>query len=231
MRVLDLSPRDIETVVLSHGHFDHTTGLDGLTRALGRTNLPLLIHPEFWNRRRLMIPGRDPLEIPTTSKSALQGIGFDVIEERQPSFLLDGSLLITGEVDRTTSFEHGMPGQQAFRGGEWVADPLILDDQALVLNVHEKGLVVLTECGHAGIVNIVRYAQKLTGIGRIYAIIGGFHLNGPEPLVAQTCEALAAFAPQIIVPTHCTGFRAIHQLTTRLPEAFIQSSVGTRFEL
>ena len=112
-----------------------------------------------------------------------------------------------------------------------MADPLILDDQALVLNVHEKGLVVLTGCGHAGIVNIVRYAQKLTGIDRIYAIIGGFHLHGPEPLIAQTCDALAAFAPQVIVPTHCTGFRAIHQLATLLPEAFIQSSVGTRFEL
>jgi 7,8-dihydropterin-6-yl-methyl-4-(beta-D-ribofuranosyl)aminobenzene 5'-phosphate synthase len=233
MRILDLSPKDIETVVLSHGHFDHTTGLDGLTHILGRTNLPLIIHPEFWNRRRLMIPGRDPMEIPTTSKSALQGVGFDVIEDRHPSFLLNGSLLITGEVDRTTSFEHGMPGQQAFRGGEWVADPLILDDQALVLNVQDKGLVVLTGCGHAGIVNIVRYAQTLTGIQKIYAILGGFHLSGAafEPLLDQTCEALAAFAPQVIVPTHCTGFSAIHQLATRLPDAFIQSSVGTRFEL
>lgn len=233
MRILDLSPKDIETVVLSHGHFDHTTGLDGLAYTLGRTNLPLMIHPEFWNRRRLMIPGRDPLEIPTTSKSALQGVGFEVIEDRQPSFLLNGSLLITGEVDRTTSFEHGMPGQQAFRGGEWVPDPLILDDQALVLNVQDRGLVVLTGCGHSGIINIVRYAQKLTGIQKIYAILGGFHLSGPafEPLLDQTCELLAAFAPQIIVPTHCTGFRAIHQLATRLPAAFIQSSVGTRFEL
>jgi 7,8-dihydropterin-6-yl-methyl-4-(beta-D-ribofuranosyl)aminobenzene 5'-phosphate synthase len=233
MRILDLSPKDIETVVLSHGHFDHTTGLDGLARTLGRTNLPLMIHPEFWNRRRLIIPGRDPMEIPTTSKSALQGVGFEVIEDRHPSFLLNGSLLITGEVDRTSSFERGMPGQQAFRGGEWVADPLILDDQALVLNVQEKGLVVLTGCGHAGIINIVRYAQKLTGVQKIYAIVGGFHLNGAafDPLIDQTSELLAAFEPQVIVPTHCTGFRAIHQLATCLPNAFIQSSVGTRFEL
>lgn len=232
MRILDLSPKDIETVVLSHGHFDHTTGLDGLSKALGRTNLPVMIHPEFWNRRRLMIPG-DPLEIPTTSKSALQGVGFEVIEDRHPSFLLNGSLLITGEVDRTTSFEQGMPGQQAFRGGEWVADPLILDDQAVVLNVQDKGLVVLTGCGHAGIINIVRYAQKLTGIEKIYAIVGGFHLSGAAfgTLIDQTCELLVAFAPQVIVPTHCTGFAAIHQLATRLPNAFIQSSVGTRFEL
>lgn len=233
MHTFDISPKDIETIVLSHGHFDHTTGLDGLARTLGRTNLPVMIHPDFWNRRRLVIPGRDPFEIPTTSKSALQGVGFEVIEERQPSFLLDNALLVTGEVDRTTAFERGMPGQQAFRGGSWVSDPLVLDDQAVVVHVQDKGLVVMTGCGHAGIVNIVRYAQKLTGMNNVYAILGGFHLNGPafEPLLAQTCDALAAFAPQVIVPTHCTGFRAIHRLATQLPDAFLQSSVGTRFEL
>jgi 7,8-dihydropterin-6-yl-methyl-4-(beta-D-ribofuranosyl)aminobenzene 5'-phosphate synthase len=104
-----------------------------------------------------------------------------------------------------------MPGQQAFRGGSWVSDPLLLDDQAVVVHVQDKGLVVMTGCGHAGIVNIVRYAQKLTGMNNVYAILGGFHLNGPafEPLLVQTCDALAAFAPHVIVPTHCTGFRAI----------------------
>ncbi len=233
MRILDLTPKDIETIVLSHGHFDHTTGLDGLVRTLGRANLPLLIHPEFWNRRRLVFPGVDPLELPTTSKSALQGVGFEIVEDSQPSFLLDGALLVTGEVDRTTAFEKGMPGQQALRSGEWEWDPLILDDQAILLHIRGKGLVILTGCGHSGIVNIVRYAQKLTGIEQIYAIIGGFHLGGmtPEPIIQQTCEALAAFTPEIIVPTHCTGYRAIHQLANLLPNAFIQSSVGTRFEL
>jgi 7,8-dihydropterin-6-yl-methyl-4-(beta-D-ribofuranosyl)aminobenzene 5'-phosphate synthase len=125
MHTLNIAPKDIETIILSHGHFDHTTGLDGLARTLGRTNLPVMIHPDFWNRRRTVIPGRDPFEFPTTSKSALQDVGFDVIEERQPSFLLNNALLVTGEVDRTSAFEHGMPGQQAFRGGTWTPDPLI----------------------------------------------------------------------------------------------------------
>lgn len=233
MRRLDLSPRDIGSIVLSHGHFDHTTGLDGLTRALGRTNLPVLIHPEFWNRRRIVFPGREPFELPTTSMSALRGAGFEVVEERRPSFLLDGALLVTGEIDRTTGFERGMPGQEALRGDAWEPDPLILDDQALVLAVRDKGLVVLTGCGHAGIVNTVRYAKKLTGVDAIHAIIGGFHLGGRafEPIIPETCHALATFAPDVIVPTHCTGFRAIQTLAALLPDAFIQSSVGTRFEL
>jgi 7,8-dihydropterin-6-yl-methyl-4-(beta-D-ribofuranosyl)aminobenzene 5'-phosphate synthase len=110
MRRLDLSPADIEIIVLSHGHWDHVTGMDGLVRRLGSASMPVLIHPEFWTRRRLAFPGRDPVELPTTSKRALRGAGFEIVEQRQPSFLLDGSLLVTGEVDRTTAFERGFPG-------------------------------------------------------------------------------------------------------------------------
>lgn len=233
MRRLSLSPKELEAIVLSHGHFDHTTGIDGLVRALGRPNLPVIIHPEFWSRRRIVIPGREPLELPSTSRSALRGAGFEIIEEQQPSFLLDSSVLVTGEVDRTTEFERGFPIHQAFRDGGWQPDPLILDDQAVVLNVRDRGLVVLTGCGHAGVVNIVRYARKLTGVDRTYAVIGGFHLNGPlfEPIIPATCEALAELSPEVIVPAHCTGWRAVHALAAQFPDAFIQNSVGTRFEL
>jgi len=164
MRRLGHSPKDLEAIVLSHGHFDHTTGMDGLMRTLGWPNLPVFLHPESWSRRRIVLPGREPFEIPTPSKSAIQGAGFEIIEEKQPSFLLDRSLLITGEVDRTTDFEKGFPIHQAKRNGDWQPDPLILDDQAAILNIRDKGLVVLTGCGHAGIVNILRYARKLTGI-------------------------------------------------------------------
>jgi len=233
MRRLDLSPKDVEVIVLSHGHFDHTTGLDGIVRTLGRPNLPVIIHPEFWSRRRIAIPGREPFELPSTSKSALRGAGFEVVEEKQPSFLLDGSLLVTGEVDRTTDFERGFPVHQAFRDGAWQPDPLILDDQAVVVNVRDRGLVVITGCGHSGIVNIVRYAGKLTGVERVYAVIGGFHLNGPlfEPIIPATCRALMEMVPAVIVPAHCTGWRATHALASAFPDAFIQNSVGTRFEL
>ena len=233
MRILEVDPTEIEAIVLSHGHFDHTTGIDGLADALGRRNMPVMIHPEFWSQRRVTIPGRDPFELPTTSKSALEGAGFDIIEREQPSFLLDGALLVTGEVDRTTDFERGFVIHQAQRGGTWEPDPLILDDQALIANVAGKGLVIITGCGHAGIINIVRYATALTGVGQVHAIIGGFHLGGPlfEPIIPATVEALKSFAPSLIAPAHCTGWTAIRALNDALPDAFVQSSVGTRYEL
>ena len=233
VRRLGLSLGDVSAIVLSHGHWDHVTGMDGVARTLGRSNLPVLIHPEFWNRRRLTFPGGEPAELPSTSRSALEGAGFEIVEERQPSFLLDGSVLITGEVDRTTEFEKGLPSHEAFRDDAWQPDPLVLDDQALIVRLPERGLVVLTGCGHAGIVNTVRYAKKLTGEHKIAAIVGGFHLSGPafEPIIDATVEAFDELAPSVLLPAHCTGWKAVHQLAYRFPDAFLQCAVGTTIEL
>jgi 7,8-dihydropterin-6-yl-methyl-4-(beta-D-ribofuranosyl)aminobenzene 5'-phosphate synthase len=233
MRRLDIDVSSIETIVCSHGHFDHTTGLDGLIRRLGTVNLPVLIHPHFWRRRRVVIPGRDPQEIPTTSRRALVDAGFDVIEEGHPSFVFHRSVLVTGEVPRTTGYEPGFPPQQAWIGGRWEPDPLVLDDQALIVDIKDKGLLVITGCGHAGIVNICRYAQRLTKQRPVYAVMGGFHLNGPlfEPLIPHVLDDLQALAPSVIVPAHCTGWRAQHAMGARFGDAFIPNTVGTRFEL
>lgn len=233
MRRLDIDPGSIEAIVCSHGHFDHTTGIDGLIRAVGRVNMPVLIHPHFWRQRRIRLPGREPREIPAVSKRALGEAGFEVIEEAQPSFLLDGSMLVTGEVARTTGYEPGFPPQEAWLNGGWQPDPLVLDDQALVLNVAGKGLVVITGCGHAGIVNICRHARRLAGDQPLYAALGGFHLNGPlfEPLIPRVLDDLAAMNPQVIVPAHCTGWRAQHAMSRRFGDAFVPNTVGTRFLL
>jgi 7,8-dihydropterin-6-yl-methyl-4-(beta-D-ribofuranosyl)aminobenzene 5'-phosphate synthase len=233
MRALGVDPGSIEVIVLSHGHFDHTAGLDGFVRAVGRTSLPVIIHPEFWNRRRIVIPGHDPVELPTTSRLALEGAGFTIIEDRQPSFLFGGSVLITGEVDRTSGFEPGFPPQQALRGGRWEPDPLVLDEQALIVHVRGKGLVVLTGCGHAGVINITRYARKLTGVSQVHAVMGGFHLGGPlfEPLIPQVCAELERLSPAFLVPAHCTGWAAQRVFAGRFPAAYVPNAVGTRVEL
>lgn len=223
----------LQGVVLSHGHFDHAGGFDGLARLRGRSGLPLTVHPAVWTRRRLELPGGRTLEMPTLSQGALEREGFAVIERRQPS-LLAGGILITGEVDRVTEFEHGMPPQhQAWDGHGWRHDPTVIDDQALVINVRGRGLVVITGCGHAGVVNIVRHAMRLTGVSTLLAVIGGFHLSGPafEPVIDPTVAALTELAPELIVPGHCTGWRAQHALAATLPAAWVQTSVGTTYTL
>jgi 7,8-dihydropterin-6-yl-methyl-4-(beta-D-ribofuranosyl)aminobenzene 5'-phosphate synthase len=233
MRRLGIGPASIEAIVCSHGHFDHTTGLDGLIRALGQVSMPVLIHPHFWRRRRLAITGFEPREVPTTSKAALAGAGFEIIEDRQPSFLLDRSVLITGEVPRVTGYEPGFPPQQAWLDGQWKPDPLVLDDQALIIDVRGKGLIVMTGCGHAGVVNICRYASRLTAGRPIYAVIGGFHLNGPlfEPLIPRVLDDLAELSPGVLVPAHCSGWRAGHAMASKFGEAYVPNSVGTTFSL
>ena len=235
MSRFDVPVADVEAVVLSHGHFDHTTGLDGLARALGRpARLPVVLHPGAFTRRRLAIPGRDPFELPTLTKRSLGTAGFEVLETETPSFVFSDSVLVTGEVDRTTDYEPGMPFvHEAWTGSGWAHDPLVLDDQAMIVDVRGKGLVVLTGCGHAGVVNLVHYARRITGVDRVHAVIGGFHLNGPfyAAAIPQVVGALAAMDPDVILPAHCTGFAATAALSTAMPDAFILNSVGTRVEL
>jgi len=230
---LGLDVAAIEVVVLSHGHADHDGGFPGLARLRGRSGLPLTVHPLVWSRRRLALPDQAPWELPTLSRSALEAEGLEVIERRQPSLLLDGSILITGEVDRTTEFERGLPYHEAWRDGRWEPDPLILDEQALVVHVRGRGLVVLTGCGHAGAVNIARHAMRLTGVDRLHALLGGFHLTGPafEPVIEPTVAAVVDMAPDVLVPAHCTGWKAQHRLAAALPTAFVPNAVGTSFTL
>ncbi|MGW4488571.1 MBL fold metallo-hydrolase [Amycolatopsis sp. NPDC004368] len=220
----------VEAVVLSHGHFDHTGGLAGLIGRLGRDRLPVLAHPQVWTRRRLVVPGREVFELPTLSKAALTDEGFDVIERREPTLLAGGGVLITGEVARTTDFERGMPpSHEAWFDGAWRHDPTVIDDQALVVHLRGQGLVVLTGCGHAGALNIVKQAQRLTGVDRLHALVGGLHLGGRafEATIAPTVAALAGLSPTLVAPGHCTGWRAQQALATAFPDAWVPSSSGS----
>lgn len=146
---------------------------------------------------------------------------------------MGGLVLVTGQIHRSTPFEQGFPLHFARLKDEWQQDPWTHDDQAVVVNVKDKGLVVLTGCGHAGAINTIRHAQTLTGIEKVYAVLGGFHLTGAifEPIIEPTVAALKELNSALIVPAHCTGWKATHMIARELPDAFVPNSVGTRFML
>jgi 7,8-dihydropterin-6-yl-methyl-4-(beta-D-ribofuranosyl)aminobenzene 5'-phosphate synthase len=231
---LGLSANQIAAVVLSHGHIDHHNGFERIIRKINHQGLPLIVHPDVWLERRAVTPA-GAVYLPPPDRQHLEGGGVEIIERREPSLLLQDTVAVTGEIPRVTAYETGflLPPHQKLTAAGWVPDPLILDDQALVLNLAGKGLVVVSGCAHAGVINTLLYAQALTGVFSIYAFIGGMHLSGPgfEPRIAQTVADLTALQPSIVVPAHCTGWKATHAIAAALPNAFIQNSVGTRYHL
>jgi 7,8-dihydropterin-6-yl-methyl-4-(beta-D-ribofuranosyl)aminobenzene 5'-phosphate synthase len=230
MDVLEIKPQELHSIVLSHGHVDHTQGLLGMIKRIGKRRMPILLHPDAFLNRKVILPDKHELHSPAPNRHLLEQENVEFVEERGCSFLLEGMVLVTGQIHRTTEFEKGLPSHYSEIDGKWQSDPLIHDDQALVVNVRDKGLVVMTGCGHAGAINSIHYAQKLTGVEKVYALLGGLHLTGAvfEPIIAPTLKELKAIGPRLVMPGHCTGWKAIHAFAREFPEAFVQSSVGTR---
>ena len=230
MDVLEVRPGGLRAIVLSHGHADHHGGLEGVLRRLGRGGTPLVLHPDAWRERRLVFPTGTEVRMPPPSRADLELEGVQVVEERGPSLLLDDTVLVSGQTERITEFEMGVPSQQARTGGGWEPDPWVWDDQSVIVHLAGKGLVVLSGCSHSGAVNVLRNAQRVTGIREVHAFIGGLHLSGAafESIIPQTVAAVAAINPAVVVPGHCTGWRATHELARALPAAYVQTSLGTR---
>jgi 7,8-dihydropterin-6-yl-methyl-4-(beta-D-ribofuranosyl)aminobenzene 5'-phosphate synthase len=220
---------EAEAVVISHGHIDHIRALMPALDRL-RKNIPIVIHPHAFSQRILRLPDGTEFRMPPLERAALERKGAVIRAEAGPSLLCDDMLLVTGQIPRNTEFEFGLPFQYAVVDGVERHDPLTLDDQSIVISVKGKGLVIISGCAHAGIINTARYACELAGVKKVHAVIGGFHLAGPlyESAIEPTVAALEGINPDYVVPSHCTGWKAIHEVARRMPASFIQNSVGTR---
>ncbi len=230
-KVLGIPMEEVEVMALSHGHSDHTGGIAELTRMIGRPGIGLVLHPAaFISPRYLKFSEDIKPRFPKLTRKSLEQEGITVIETTEPYPLLDGQVLFLGEIERTTDFERGFPiAYRENQNGEEEWDP-IEDDTGIAMNVKGKGLVVLSGCSHSGIVNTVAHARKVTGIDKVHAVMGGFHLGGPlfEPIIEPTTEGLKAFAPDYVIPCHCTGRKAIMYMEQAMPDRFIFNMSGTK---
>lgn len=233
---------DIDGIILSHGHSDHYAGLVRVLQHISKP-VPLYAHPDAFLKRWLVLPDGSKAFSVLDENRLKEEYGAIIYKNQGVTSLPDDGnsrLAITGQIPRITDFEKGFPFQYkelpaSPEGGEeeleLVHDLLINDDQALIVRIKDKGLVILTACGHAGIVNTVKYARKMTGIKNVYAIVGGFHLSGKlyENIIDPTLDELKQVSPRFIVPCHCTGWKAVNRIIQLMPNSFIQSSVGSTF--
>ncbi len=232
MGVLGIDLEEIPVGALSHGHHDHLGAFFTFVERR-RGAFTLYLHEDaLLEQRFLRLPSGDEISFPRVERERMEDHGVGVRVVQGPEQILEGRCLISGEIPRVTGFEQGLPGAFYEAGGERLQDRL-RDDIALYLHVEGKGLLVISGCAHAGIVNTVLYGMELTGIKTVYGIVGGFHLTGPdmEEVLPKTLDYLKRLSPQVICPMHCTGWEAQWRLREIFGDRYIISSAGSTLNL
>jgi 7,8-dihydropterin-6-yl-methyl-4-(beta-D-ribofuranosyl)aminobenzene 5'-phosphate synthase len=231
----------IESVVLSHSHWDHA---GGLPRALGMIcaanegrAVPLFLHPAMFQQRGFRMPDGAVMPAqPFPTEEQWSGFGAKPIVTTEPVTCLDDMFFISGEVPRVTPYEQGldMNVHRAAADAPWEPEPQVVDERFLAVHVRDKGLVVLSGCSHAGIVNVLYHALAIFPGVPLHAVMGGFHLSGPpsEAIIPETVRDLGHFGLKYVIAGHCTGWRALNALQNALGDQVVTPlAVGRLFSM
>jgi len=224
----------VESIVLSHGHWDHSgamlLALEMIQLGNGGRPVPTYMHPGMYRSRAMKAADgsmRPFADVP--SQAELEQAGALVVNAVEPQLLLDDLFFVSGEIPRVTAFETGMQGQhrRTLDGHDWEPDPLVIDERFIAVSVKGKGVVVLTACSHAGVVNVMTHARDCFADETLHGVLGGFHLSGGnERIIPETVAALRVFELKTIAAAHCTGWRAVNALANAFGEAVAPAAVG-----
>jgi len=230
----------VDAMMLSHGHWDHAGGLPQAIRMARAENggraVPLFLHPGMFFERGSRQPdgGVFPMQsVPTPTEWT--EIGAEPIVTDQPVSVLEEMFFISDEIPRITEYERGLPGQvrRVAPDQPWEPDELLMDERFLAVHVAGKGIVVFSACSHAGIINVLTHAQRSFPGEKLHAVMGGLHLSGEnEKIIPEAVRDIGGFGLELIIPAHCTGWRAVNALERAYTEqVVVPAAVGKRFSL
>jgi len=228
-KLLDINLADAEAIVISHGHYDHTDGLAAVLNIARKANIylhPEALKPKFSQKEK----GVRAIGMSDSTKQAILRMAGNkqVVGTKMPTEVSKG-LFVTSRIPQITDFED--TGDSFFVDENCRKPDTFPDDQAFFFD-SRKGLVVLLGCAHAGIVNTLHYAAKLSGENHIYAVIGGMHLlNASSERIERTIEAFRQYDVQKIGLAHCTGNKAVEKFKKAFPEQCFVCSAGMQIEL
>ncbi len=232
--ILGVDVGAIDTVALSHGHWDHGGGLLTAVEAIAqrRTGVACYLHPGMFGQRASRRPdGALYVNERLPAPAELAKAGATPVVTRDAQLVADGFFWISGEIPRRTPYEEGVPGhlQRSADDTSWEADPLIMDERFLAVHVKDKGVMVFSSCSHAGIVNVLMHARDAAP-APLYGAMGGLHLSGvTEKIIPDTVRDLKPFGLQLFAPGHCTGWRALNAMAREFGDELAPSAVGKRY--
>lgn len=233
---LGIDLNKINKIVLSHSHSDHTGGLrEVLMRMYKNKSIEVIAHPDIWVTRFKISEGkRAKFKGIPFQKDELESIGANFSLNSRETWIGD-KIVVSGEIPMQTDFEGNNENEEGekryiLKNNEYVEDQ-VADDQAIFIK-SEKGLVIVTGCAHRGIVNTILHARKITGMNKVYAVIGGAHLlNATNERITKTIDFFKEYSIEKIGLCHCTGFKAISLIYNQFPEKFLSIYTGTKLML